>query len=220
MAPDLPGFGASSPDLGPQTLERFEAWTAELARGLFGEEPVHLVVHDVGGFYGLPFAASRPEAVASLTILNTLFWPDYRWHAFGRAWRTPLLGELVMACATRWVFVTEVRRGSRGFPKAVAEEAYARVSPTARQTVLRLYRAMDPAVFAPWEPRLLEATARIPTRVIWGQRDPYIPARFAARFGTEAVERLPEVGHWPMVERPALVAERIAEAARLSPEAE
>lgn len=216
LAPDLPGFGQSAPDLGPQTLERFAAWTGKLASALCGEEPLHLVVHDVGGFYGLPFVASWPERVASLTILNTLFWPDYRWHAFGRAWRTPLLGELVMACANRWVFRTEVRRGSRGFPRELAEEAYARVTPTTRRTVLRLYRAMDPAVFAPWEPRLLEATARVPTRVIWGERDPYIPARFASRFGTDRIERLPEVGHWPMVERPQLVAARVAEAAGLT----
>ena len=216
LAPDLPGFGASSPDPGPQTLERFAAWTAELATALCGEESVHLVVHDVGGFYGLPFAASWPERVASLTILNTLFWPDYRWHAFARAWRTPLVGELVMACANRWVFVNEVRRGSRGFPREVAEAAYTRVTPAARRTVLRLYRALDPAVFDPWEPRLLAASAQVPTRVIWGERDPYIPARFAERFGTELVERLPGVGHWPMVERPALVAERIAQAAGVS----
>lgn len=213
LAPDLPGFGASSPDPGPQTLERFAAWTAALVTALCGEERVHLVVHDVGGFYGLPFVASWPERVASLTILNTLFWPDYRWHAFGRAWRTPLLGELVMACAKRWVFVSEVRRGSRGFPRALAEAAYARVTPAARRTVLRLYRAMDPAVFAPWEPRLLAASAQVPTRVIWGERDPYIPAHFADRFGAERVERLSEVGHWPMVEQPALVAQRIAEVA-------
>lgn len=214
LAPDLPGFGGSASHPGPErTLERFAGWTAELVTALAGERPIHLVVHDVGGFYGLPFACAHPERVASLTILNTLFWPDYRWHRFGKAWRTPLLGELVMTLANRWIFTTELRRGSKGYPLAEARAAYARVTPTTRREVLKLYRAMSPPVFGPWEPRLLAATAAIPTRVIWGERDPYIPSRFADRFGTTLVERLPDVGHWVQVERPDLVARTVREAA-------
>lgn len=212
LAPDLPGFGESEANQAPLTLESFGAWTERFVAAHVGHAPIHLVLHDVGGFYGLPFAAEFPERIASLTILNTLFWPDYRWHRFGKAWRIPLLGELVMLCSTRWIFAHEMRRGSKGFSVEAAHAAYARVTPTARRTVLRLYRAMDPSVFAPWEPRLLAATATVPTRVLWGERDPYIPAHFADRFGTEAVERLPDVGHWVMVERPELVARRVVEA--------
>jgi pimeloyl-ACP methyl ester carboxylesterase len=36
--------------------------------------------------------------------------------------------------------------------------------------------------------------------VIWGDRDPYIPLRYAERFGAKTVVHLPEVGHWPPVE--------------------
>jgi len=60
-----------------------------------------------------------------------------------------------------------------------------------------------PAGFAPWEEKLPALVAHKPTLVLWGDRDPYIPARFAERFGAAAVVRLPEIGHWPPVEAPA-----------------
>jgi pimeloyl-ACP methyl ester carboxylesterase len=45
--------------------------------------------------------------------------------------------------------------------------------------------------------------------VIWGRRDPYVPARFGRMYA----ERLPEAellelsdaGHWPWIDRPDLV---------------
>jgi pimeloyl-ACP methyl ester carboxylesterase len=71
-----------------------------------------------------------------------------------------------------------------------------------KKEVLTLYRATDPSSFLDWEDKLLKVTAKKPTLVIWGDRDPYIPSRYAERFGASQVVHMPDVGHWPPVEAP------------------
>jgi haloalkane dehalogenase len=62
--------------------------------------------------------------------------------------------------------------------------------------VLRLYRATDPENFAGWEEKLLELTRRVPTLVLWGDQDPYIPMSYADRFGAQRITHFPDCGHW------------------------
>ena len=75
--------------------------------------------------------------------------------------------------------------------------------------MLKLYRATDDpgemgAGFAsPTEPRDL------PTLVIWGEHDPYLPSEYAFRqreaFPSADVHVLPMSGHWPYVNSPDTV---------------
>ena len=65
-----------------------------------------------------------------------------------------------------------------------------------KQAVLRLYRATDPKVCAGWEEALLQLTACVPTLVLWGDHDPYIPRHLAGRFGAQVVQHFPDCGHW------------------------
>ena len=53
-------------------------------------------------------------------------------------------------------------------------------------------------------------TANVPKQVLWGERDPFIPTRFADIFGV-AARRFPELGHWLMLEDPETVATAIAD---------
>jgi pimeloyl-ACP methyl ester carboxylesterase len=110
FAPDLPGYGASEPQ-GDLRLEKQGEWVRELIAALGLQRP-HLVVHDVGGTYGLAFTAMYPGLISKLTILNTNFFPDYRWHFWGRVWRTPVLGDLAMLIAFRALFVNEMTKAS------------------------------------------------------------------------------------------------------------
>jgi pimeloyl-ACP methyl ester carboxylesterase len=210
IAPDLPGFGQSrAPEGFDCALPTQAAFVRDLLAAL--ELPrVHLVVHDVGGTYGLAFAAEHPERLASLTIFNTIFFPDYRWHFWARIWRTRGLGELAMRLANRALFVRELRRGSPRIPEAYAVHAHREYTPSTRRMVLRWYRAMDPERFAGWDTRLAAATAATPKRVLWGDLDPFLPAATADRFGGE-VTHLADCGHWVMLEEPERVAAAIEE---------
>ncbi|RMH22410.1 MAG: alpha/beta fold hydrolase, partial [Acidobacteria bacterium] len=174
LAPDLPGFGRTpAPADFDCSLPRLAAFVEELVQALDVEAPLDLVVHDFGGPYGLAWAVEHPDRVRRLVAINTLFFADYRWHFWGRVWRTPVLGELSMLLMNRWLFARELRRGSPGLPRDHVRRAYALTSPAMKRMVLRLYRATDPRRFAGWEERLLELAAHRPTLVLWGERDPY-----------------------------------------------
>lgn len=210
IAPDLPGFGQSrAPDDFDCGLTNQAAWVHALLEAL--DLPrVHLAVHDIGGAYGLAFASLHPARVASLTILNTTFFPDYRWHFWARVWRTRGLGEVAMAVVNRAMFVRELRRGSPSLPPAYAAHAFEMFDRRAtKRMVVRWYRAMDPAALVGWDARLRAAIATMPRQVLWGDLDPWLPSATADRFGVPA-RHFADAGHWPMLERPADTAAAIA----------
>lgn len=209
FAPDLPGFGASElPGDFDASLESQARFTDDVLAALEIREPITLVVHDVGGPFGLAWAVSHPEKVKRLVITNTLFHATYRWHTWARIWRTPILGEVSMAAMNYPLFAREVRHGSRMLPAEQLRETYARITPTSKRAVLRWYRAMDPEKFAGWDDRLAALSKKIPSVVIWGNHDPYIPRRFAEMFGPKDVHYV-DVGHWVQAEAPDEVATRI-----------
>lgn len=210
IAPDLPGFGGSrAPADHDRSLESQAAFVRHLLDAL--ELPrVHLVVHDIGGAHGLAFASQAPERLASLTIFNANFFPDFRWHFWARVWRTRVLGEIAMGIANRPLFVREMRRGSPRMPKEYAVHAYRAFTRSTKRAVLRWYRAMDPEVHAGWDERLLAATKDTPKQVLWGDLDPFQASRIADRYGGD-VRHFADCGHWVMLEEPEQAAAAIAD---------
>lgn len=214
IAPDFPGFGDSEPlppeiNLSPEVMSGF--WDGFVdAIGL--DAPVNVVVHDFGGPWLLPWVATHSDRVRSVFVLNSLFHRDYTWHRWARIWQTPILGELALLLSTRAVLRREMRLYAPGAPLEWVDETYGRMHWTMRRTILRTYRAFarPETVFDPWEERLLAALEDLPVRVVWGDRDPYIPAGFAERFGVEPVH-LQEYGHWLHLEAPGLVARYLNE---------
>jgi pimeloyl-ACP methyl ester carboxylesterase len=211
IAPDLPGFGHSEvPRTFVRSLDGMAKFVAALCRACRIAEPADLVVHDFGGPFGLAWAVQHPQAVRRIVAINTVFFSDYRWHFWGRVWRTPILGELSMATMNRWMLARELRRGTGGgIDQTHIARTWALVSNRMKREILRLYRATDPAGFIGWEERLIALAAKKPILVLWGDRDPYIPARYADRFHARRIVHLPRVGHWPPVEVPIEVAEHV-----------
>ena len=207
LAPDLPGFGRSGAgdDL-DCSLAGFARLVQAIVDGIGLTEPLNLVVHDFGGPIGLSWAVENPERVRRLVAINTIYSSDYRWHRWARIWRTPRLGELSLATINWPLFKWSVRQGSRHLSDEQIREAYRFVSPESKRMVLALYRATDPENFRGWEERLRELAARVPTLVLWGDHDPYIPKRFAETFGTDDVRHFPDHGHWLPAEAPREVA--------------
>lgn len=212
LAPDLPGFGRSiAPPGFDCSLANRARFINELVEALGIDVPLNLVVHDLGGPYGLAWAVKHPEKVNRIAIMNTLFQSDYRWHIWARIWRTPLLGELSMMVMNWPLFFWELRRGSRKLTREQIRHTYSFKSRMVKQMILRLYRATDPEVFVGWEDALLNLTARVPTLVLWGDHDPYIAKHFAGRFGSQMVQYFPDCGHWLPQEAPEEVSKRLEE---------
>ena len=82
-------------------------------------------------------------------------------------------------------------------------------SPAAKKMTMRLYRGTDAQNFLGWEDELLKLTQRVPTCVIWGDRDPYVSPTWADRFGAQTVHHLSDISHWPPVEAPQEVAQKL-----------
>ena len=210
IAPDLPGFGRSiAPDNIDYSLGGMASWVDELVTALGIGEPLHLVVHDIGGPFGLAWAVRHPDKVRSVVIMNTVFASDYRWHLFGRLWRTPVIGELVQALTSRGGFTRELRRASRKLTRDQIHRTYALVTPSVKRMMLRWYRAADPRNFAVWEDELRVVLRKKPSLVLWADHDPYIPGRFADSFGAGAVEHVIGSGHWLPAEVPDQMVRRL-----------
>lgn len=104
IAPTLPGFGESEkpPDF-DYSMQGYADFLERFTEKL-GLERFSLVVHDWGAV-GLVFAQRHPERVERLVVFNcTPFTGGYRGHRHARVWRTPVLGELFWATATKPVF--------------------------------------------------------------------------------------------------------------------
>ena len=71
IAPDLPGFGASSSRVPNYSIRAHAAYCLDLLDRL-GVDRVHLVGFSMGGGVGLELYEAAPERVASLTLLSAI----------------------------------------------------------------------------------------------------------------------------------------------------
>jgi pimeloyl-ACP methyl ester carboxylesterase len=209
LAPDLPGFGRSGkPGSLSFTIEEYADFI-ESFLALVEVERVQLVVHDWGAV-GLAFAQRHPERVERLVVINAVpFLPGYRWHRTARMWRTPVLGELSMGSINRpllRLISREANTTPGPMPDSWIDSVLAHFDQGTQRAILRLYRSSPPERLAAAGERLGELG--VPSLVVWGMRDPYIPARFGKAYadvlGAELLE-LPDAGHWVWLDRPDVI---------------
>jgi pimeloyl-ACP methyl ester carboxylesterase len=183
----------------------------KLANALGIEGPFRLVGHDFGGISAMAFAAKYPKRVSQLVISNAPFSAKYKWHTWARVWQTPLLGQLSMAVMNKLIFHLSIKKGSKKLSGKQISETYKYVNSTMKSTILKMYRAVTKSEFKKWHPLLLEATKKIPTLVLWGQHDPYIPNWMPEEFGAKTIKRYPESGHWVPLEEPEMMVNDLLE---------
>jgi pimeloyl-ACP methyl ester carboxylesterase len=155
---------------------------------------------------GLLWAQRFPERVERLVVIDAVpLLPGFRWHFFARLWRRRAVGEVVVGLSTRWAW-------RRLLPRAVAEESWPHFDQGTQRAILQLYRASPEDALA--RAGLDLGRIECPALVVWGDRDPYVPAAFADAYagalgGETEVLHLPDAGHWPWHDRPDAV-DRIA----------
>ena len=182
VAPDLPGFGDSEPDR-PGTWERQVENLERFHTGL-GLDDVLLVVHDWGGLIGLRWACDHPDAVRALSISDTGFFPDGKWHGMAQMMRTEGEGEQFMDNATRELLGAALGQISTGMTEADHDECWKCLStPERRANVLEMYRSGDFEKLAAYDGKL--AGLGVPTKIIWGEHDEFAPPASAQRLAGE-----------------------------------
>jgi pimeloyl-ACP methyl ester carboxylesterase len=167
---------------------------------------------DWGGV-GLALAQRVPERVERLVVCDCVpLLPGYRWHRLARIWRRRGLGELFMGLSSRAAlrFLLRESNATPGpMPGEFVDSVWRHFDHGTQRAILRLYRSAPSAVLAAEGARLGDVTC--PALVLWGERDPYVPAAWARAYaealgGRPEVELVPDAGHWPWIDRPELVA--------------
>lgn len=215
IAPDLPGFGRSGkPGYLKYTIEEYAGFVESFLDHLEVKR-VRMLVHDWGAV-GLTFAQLHPERVERLVVTNAVtFLQGYRWHRMARMWRTPVLGELLMGATTRSALKLISREGNVApgpMPDAWLDSVLDHFDQGTQRAILRLYRSSPSGVLAKAGEHL--GRLDMPSLVVWGMRDPYIPERFVGEYAralpnSELLE-LPDAGHWWWLDRPDAI-ERVAD---------
>lgn len=226
---DLPGFGLSEPVEGFSFSPREHAHVVIRYLDEHTDEPVHLAGNSFGGAVAVEVAASRPDLVASLTLISPAV-PDLR--PDPRRLSDPRLGLTVLPLIgprirRRLAGMTPEERAQRllhlcfADPSLVPPHRLAQVAEEIRQvaalpwsgtaeerTLVQLLRHW----LAPPNQSLWSLLQRVPVRslVIWGEADRVVSVRKAVRTA-RALPRgkllvLPRTGHVAQIERPRIVA--------------
>lgn len=234
-AVDLPGFGCSPPpadgDLSVEGLTR--AVTAFVERVVATTHaPVHLLGNSLGGLLALQVAATRPELVATLTLISPAM-PHHRLRP--QALTVPLAGaplvsrvvnrgagrlpaERIVAASLRICYAHPERVSPARVAQAVEEtrrrEALPYAAPATRASTAGLVRVF----LHPGAARRAWRSARsvtAPTLLVAGLADrlvdPAVCERLARCIPGASVLMLPDVGHVAQMERPDLVAAAVRE---------
>lgn len=204
LALDLPGFGRSGKSnelYSPANYSRVLDW---LIRDRFGDRPVTLVGHSMGGAIALRFASDRPEALDRLVLANVA----------GVLHRATFLKYVTRLSSDR-PWLDRIAEGVNRWTRRLVH--WMERFPTDLEGVLgdatRRQRLLD------GEPGRIAAAAlitedfsgrlesvRSPTVVLWGDRDPIAPLRtgqlLVGELPRSSLRVIPETGHTPMIERP------------------
>jgi pimeloyl-ACP methyl ester carboxylesterase len=180
---DLTGFGATRRFRGaplPPSIDSSVEALARYVRASFGGEKVHLVGHSMGGQLAIHFAARHPDQLRSLTLVNTTGIPmDLTVAERLRNVMYPALGLFSFSPVLAWDFL-------RAGPTSVIIALARLLRDDARDAMRRVV---------------------VPTKIIWGERDPLLPISYAQEVkdlirGSSLVV-LPGAGHVSMWDQPA-----------------
>ena len=195
LLPDLPGFGATPPDRGLETLSDVVTRLTEFLPAA-GFSPGVVLGNSLGGYLAAALALREPAWFRALVLLAPAgFGPARR---EGDPISYPLPGAM-----NRTLF-SHPARVADCFPRMGPEEASRRAR-NARETT----RAWTAHGFPPLPlPRL-----RAPVLLLWGNEDPILPVTAAPqvrdRLGHAELKVLQDCGHVPTWEAPVQVASEV-----------
>lgn len=201
---DLPGFGLT----GPHPLDQYEVKNdvdfIHSFINLLKLEKVHIVGSSLGGRISWEYSLQYPEHVKSLTLINSLGYPQESWpHAIEMA-QWPILDSLVANLAPRVMF-------NIGLKDIYFDEKIVNDFLIDRYYELAHYpgnmNAFPKRVKAKLDTRSSDIkNITVPTLILWGEEDIYFPVKRAYDFKRDITNSslftYANVGHLPMEEVP------------------
>jgi pimeloyl-ACP methyl ester carboxylesterase len=216
VAPDLPGFGHSSPTRRRPLLEAYTDFLAELIARVASGVPVAVVGNSVGGAVALRLALTRPDLVSRLVLVDPAgvgqgvpsWWRLVRFEPLVRlATAVPL--TLTPRPVLERVIGEAYRRMAFADPSHVSERSV-RLFAAGLNSRARIHRFLRSAhdVVDAFEGKVqeLEHPLPVPVLAVWGRQDRLVPLHDALalleRIGGLEVRIIEDAGHSPQLEAP------------------
>jgi epoxide hydrolase 4 len=225
IAPDQRGYNLSSKPHAVASYALTELVSDVMAiADQLGKEKIFLAGHDWGAVVGWSAALLHPQRIAKLAVLNVPHpsvmrsFLGTRMRQMLRSWyilffQIPWLPEKIFSafnfCVGTRAMVSSSRPGTFS-PGDLAQYRTAWSQPGALTAMINWYRAALRARI-----RFSDRTVRVPTRILWGERDRFLMsemARESLRYCTNAeLVFFPDATHWLQHEEPEKVSQLLVE---------
>lgn len=223
IAPDLLGHGDSAKPRGDYSLGAYAAGLRDLLLAL-GHHRATVVGHSLGGGVAMQFAYQFPERCERLALISSgglgrEVHPLLRAASLpGSELVLPLIAapKVLEAGAAVGTFLSRIGLRPSSDLGEIARGYASLGNSRSRLAFLHTLRAViDPIGQRVSARDRLYLAAEVPTLIVWGELDPVIPAEHGrdahpAMPGSR-LEILPEVGHFPHLEKPRVVARVLEE---------
>ena len=204
IAPDMLGHGASAKPRGDYSLGSFASGVRDLLE-LLGIDTATVVGHSLGGGVAMQFAYQYPDRCERLVLVSSgglgrEVTPVLRAATLpGAEWVVPLLGRLARKTPVAPVLPPGAAEVARNFASLAESDAGRAFVHTARAVMDVSGQRIDAT-------DRLYLAATMPTLLVWGDRDRFIPIEH----GRRAAELIPGsrfeafsgAGHFPMHNNP------------------
>jgi len=212
---DLHDHGESERLRGPMLHTERAAALDEL-RAHLGLERFCLVAHDLGASVAIDYMGAFGEHVERLVLMSPPVYPDFQKPAVVDLVRARGLGPLLLWVMKDLLMKTSIRRGlhhpERFTPELQRAIIGAFDGPEGRAALLRNLRWGTPELTFARYPEFIQ-TIRVPTRVLQGAHDPYIPRAHAERLARDIpgarLVLIEDGSHFLPMDTPRRVAEEL-----------
>ena len=200
VVPEHPGFGNSDNPVWVRNVGDVAMYYLDFLDEL-GAQRVHLVGHSLGGWIAAELAVRNSARLATLTLIAP---------AGIRVKGVPM--------GDNFIWSPEETARNLFYDQSFAEKMLAQV-PSEEEADRALTNRFMAAKLG-WEPRWFNPSLerwlhriKVPTLVLWGADDKFLPSRYAELWGERVpgakVELIPRCGHLPHIEKADMTADKI-----------
>lgn len=214
---DLNDYGESE-KIGRPISHQERADVLDELRAHLGLATFNLVAHDLGSSVAIDYMGKYAQRVKSLVIMSPPIYPDFKEPVIVKLVRIPGLGELLVRLIRPLLFNIGIKQGlvhKNNFTPELLEAFAGPFADRAGQAaLLRILRWGRPQIVFKAYPQIIQSIS-VPTLIIQGQQDPYIPLSQASRMqqmvpGSTLVV-IEEGSHFLPIDTPKRVASKINE---------
>lgn len=212
---DLNDYGESE-KIGHAISHQARADVLDELRQHLNIDTFNLIAHDLGTSVSIDYMGKFAAHVEKLVLLSPPVYPDFTEPFIVKLTRLPLLGEILILVGKNLLLDMGVKQGMVHKERFTAEirrsiaDAFSGAS--GRAALLRNLRWGRPHLVFKDYPHIIKSIA-VPTLVIQGRRDPYIPADQVLRLKQDIAQStlifIEDGGHFLPMDTPKQVAQAI-----------